>query len=98
ARSGMLLLAQETESRRIARELHDDLNQGLALLSVEMELLGQNPPELADQFGSRMQALTARVKQLSSSVHALSHRLHPAKLEQLGLVATVRGLCRELAQ
>src|SRR5882724_4693248 len=98
ALSGRLLVAQETESRRIARELHDDLNQGLALLSVEMELFGQNPPESASQFGSRMQALAGRVKQLSSSVHALSHRLHPAKLEQLGLVATVRGLCRELAQ
>ena len=98
ALSGRLLVAQETESRRIARELHDDLNQGLALLSVEMELLGQNPPESAGQFGGRMQELAARVKQLSSSVHALSHRLHPAKLEQLGLVATVRGLCRELAQ
>jgi signal transduction histidine kinase len=98
ALSGRLLLAQETESRRIARELHDDLNQGLALLSVEMELLGQNPPESAGQLGGRMLELTARVRQLSSSVHALSHGLHPAKLEQLGVVSTVRGLCRELAQ
>ncbi len=98
ALTGRLLLAHETESRRIAGELHDDLNQGLALLSVELELLGQNPPASAGQLDGRMQELTARVRQLSSSVHALSHRLHPAKLEQLGLVATVRGLCRELAQ
>jgi signal transduction histidine kinase len=98
ALSGRLLFAHETESRRIARELHDDLNQGLALLSVEMELLGQSPSESAGEFGGRMQELLARVRQLSSSVHALSHRLHPAKLEQLGLIATVSGLCRELAQ
>lgn len=96
--SGRLLLAQETESRRIARELHDDLSQGLALLSVEMGLLGQNPPESASQFGGRMQGLLARVRQLSSSVHSLSHQLHPAKLEQLGLVAAVGGLCRELTE
>lgn len=98
ALSGRLLLAHETESRRIARELHDDLSQGLALLSVEMELLGQTPSESASQFGGRMQGLLARVRQLSSSVHSLSHQLHPAKLEQLGLVAAVGGLCRELTQ
>jgi signal transduction histidine kinase len=95
---GRLLLAQETESRRIAGELHDDLSQGLALLSVEMELLGQSPPKSASQFGGRMQGLSARVQQLSSSVHNLSRQLHPAKLEQLGLVAAVGGLCRELTE
>jgi len=98
ALSSRLLVAQETEARRIARELHDDLNQGLALLSVEMELLGQNPPASADQLSGRMQELVARARQLSSSVHHLSHQLHPAKLEQLGLVAAVGGLCRELTQ
>src|SRR5262249_10099575 len=98
ALSSRLLVAQETEARRIARELHDDLNQGLPLLSVEMELLGQNPPASADQLSGRMQELVARARQLSSSVHHLSHQLHPAKLEQLGLVAAVGGLCRELTQ
>ncbi len=96
--TGRLLLAQETERRRIARELHDDLNQSLALLSVELDLLGQRPPESAGQIGDRMHELSARVKQLSSSVHNLSHQLHPAKLEQLGLVAAVRSLSKELAQ
>src|SRR5207237_5577969 len=91
--TGKLLLAQETERRRIARELHDDLNQSLALLAVELELLAQQPPESTAQLGGRMQELSGRVKQLSSSVHDLSHQLHPAKLEQLGLVAAVRGLC-----
>jgi signal transduction histidine kinase len=42
--------------------------------------------------------LSAQVKQLSSSVHDLSHQLHPSKLEQLGLLAAVRGLCKELTQ
>jgi PAS domain S-box-containing protein len=93
-----LLEAQETERRRIARELHDDLNQSLALLSVEMDLLGQKPPESAAQFSARMCELSAQVKQLSSSVHGMSHRLHPSHLEQLGLVAAVGGLCKGLAQ
>jgi signal transduction histidine kinase len=95
--TGRLLQARETESRRIAREMHDDLGQGLALLTVELDLLRKKPPEEAGQLGGRLQALLTRVKHLSSSVHDLSHRLHPSKLEQLGLVAAVGSLCRELA-
>src|SRR5262249_47577565 len=98
ALNGRLLQAQETERRRIARELHDDLNQSLSLLSVDLDLLGQKLPESAAQFRGRLEELLARVKELSSSVHALSHQLHPSKLEQLGLVAAVRGLCKELTQ
>jgi len=94
--TGRLLQARENEARRIARELHDDLGQGLALLTVKMDLLRQKPPE-AGQFGARTQELLAEVKHLSSSVHNLSHQLHPSKLEQLGLVATIGDLCRELA-
>ncbi len=96
--TGRLFQAQETERRRIARELHDDLNQSLALLAVELDVLAQSPSDSADQFGRRLRELSARVKELSSSVHDLSHQLHPSKLEQLGLVAAVRGLCKELAQ
>jgi PAS domain S-box-containing protein len=96
--TGKLLHSQETERRRIARELHDDLNQSLALLSVEMEVLSHKPPNSATELVKRMQELSERVKQLSSSVHDLSHQLHPSKLEQLGLVAAVRGLCKELSR
>jgi PAS domain S-box-containing protein len=122
--AGQLLTAQESERRRIARELHDDLNQGLALLAVELELLGQSIPKeavahacneppnsaptpagsetrhsnaLSAKLPERLRALAARVKELSTSVHDLSHQLHPSKLEQLGLVAAVRSLCQELA-
>ncbi len=94
--TGRLLEAQESESRRIARELHDDLSQGLALLQVELDLLRRRPPASAGQLDGRVQELLAHVKQLSSSVRDLSHRLHPSKLEQLGLVAAIGGLCKEL--
>jgi signal transduction histidine kinase len=96
--AGKLLGAEETERRRIARELHDDLGQSLALLSVELDLLQQKPPQEPAQFTARVAKLSARVKQLSSSIHDLSHQLHPMKLEQLGLVAALRGLCNELSE
>jgi signal transduction histidine kinase len=98
ALTGRLLQAQEMERRRIARELHDDLNQSLALLAVELDLLGQKLPQSASLVAGRIHELCARVKQLSSAVHELSHNLHPSKLEQLGLAAAIRGLCKELSQ
>jgi len=94
--TGRLLEAQEVERRRIARELHDDLNQGLALLSIELDLLGQKPPASTREVASKMLALSSRVKELSSSVHDLSHQLHPSKLEHLGLVSAIRALSAEL--
>lgn len=94
--SGRLIHAQEDERMRLARELHDDLNQSLALLAIDLDMLGQNPPGTSSEVGERMRDLSERVKDLSASVRRLSHELHPAKLEQLGLAAAVRGLCREL--
>jgi signal transduction histidine kinase len=95
--AAQILTAEETERRRIARELHDDFGQDLALISVELDLFRQRPSAPAEA-GKRLDAIAARVKQLSSSIHELSHELHPMKLEQLGLVSAVRGLCNELAQ
>lgn len=96
--TGRLLLAQETERRRIARELHDDLNQDLALLAVHLDILGQRPPESGVEFAGQIKEMADRVKRLSSAVHDLSTELHPSKLEQLGLVAAIRGLGKELAR
>jgi PAS domain S-box-containing protein len=96
--TGKLLQAQEIERRRIARELHDDLSQRLALLCVQLDLLGQRPPELPEQLAAQAQDLSDQIRQLSSAVHDLSRQLHPTKLEQLGLVAAVSGLCKEMGQ
>ncbi len=98
ALTGRLLQAQETERRRIARELHDDLNQSLALIAVELDLLAQNPPGPGAPPDGRLHELSGRVKQISSAVNGLSHHLHPNKLEQLGLVAALRSLCGDLGE
>jgi PAS domain S-box-containing protein len=94
--SGRLIHAQEIERMRLARELHDDVNQGLALIAVELDILEKQPPAHASEASGRIQKISNQVRGLSSSVHRMSHGLHPAKLQQLGLVPAVRGLCREL--
>jgi PAS domain S-box-containing protein len=92
--SGRLIQAQEEEQMQLARDLHDDLSQRLALLSIELEMFGQSRPVDREQ----MEEFSAQVKSLSFGVHRLSHELHPATLEQLGLVAALRGFCEEFAQ
>jgi len=98
ALAGRLIEAQETERRRIARELHDDLSQGLALLSVELDIVARRPPASTAEVVGCLRGFSARVRDLSADVHELSHQLHPSKVEHLGLVASVQGLCHELGQ
>jgi two-component system sensor kinase FixL len=91
-----LMGAQEKERARLARELHDDLSQSLALLSIKLEVLARKPGD-AGSVKKQVRALTSQIQRLSSDVHRISHELHPAKLEQLGLEAALRGFCREIA-
>jgi signal transduction histidine kinase len=93
---GRLISAQEEERSRIARELHDDLSQRLALLSIELEQVSQLIPARQSNLRSRMQDLWATAQEISVEVHRLSHQLHPSKLEHLGLVSAVRSFCEEL--
>jgi PAS domain S-box-containing protein len=95
--TGKLITAQESERARLARELHDDLSQSLSLLSVQLDLLGQQSTLNKDQVFPQLRDMSKRVKELSSVVHGLSHQLHPAKLQQLGLPMAIQGLCREVS-
>ena len=95
--SSKLITAQEDERKRIARDLHDDLNQRLALLSIEMELFGSASTDTSGPARDRLDSMTSQVKGLSSDVHRLSYQLHPAKLDQLGLVVAARTFCREVS-
>jgi signal transduction histidine kinase len=96
--TGRALMAQETERRRIARDLHDDLNQELALVAVQLDLLCQNLAASSAHLVGKVQQISARVKDVTTSVHDLSHQLHPYKLEHDSLVTAVHNLCWELSQ
>jgi PAS domain S-box-containing protein len=89
-----LIEAQEQERSRIGRELHDDINQRLAMLAVELGHLQENPSESQ----SSMQELRKQVTEISNDVQALSHDLHSSKLEYLGVVAGIKSWCKEFAE
>lgn len=93
--SGRLIAAQEEERSRVARELHDGLNQRMALLSIELEQL---TPEIEKPLAmrKRLNKLHEQVKEISTDIHRLSYKLHPAKLDHLGLAAALQSLCKEL--
>lgn len=92
-----LIAAQEEERRRVARELHDDFNQRLAVLSLELEQLGkkiQKPLKLRDD----VKRLLSETQEIAAEIHRLSYKLHPSKLDHVGLAVAVRSLCAELTQ
>ena len=90
-----LLGAQESERSRIARELHDDISQQLAVLMVDLKLLARTTQGSADAMA--VEAMK-RIEEIARSVHDLSHRLHPARLRLLGLVEALDGLQTEMAR
>ena len=96
--SGKLIEAHEEERTWIARELHDDINQRVALVVADMQNLKQELPASDSQVKHRIEETRKQIEELGSDVQALSHRLHSSKLEYLGLVKASAGYCRELAE
>jgi len=92
--SRKLIESQEQERARIGRELHDDINQRLAMLMLELEQLQENPSEIQP----RVTELRRQLAEVSNDVQALSHDLHSSKLEYLGVVAGMKSWCKEFAE
>ena len=92
-----LIEAQEVERTRIARELHDDINQRLAMVAVNLKTVKQELSHSEVKVSQRIDQVCAYVSGLESDVQALSHRLHSSKLEYLGLEAAASGFCREIS-
>ncbi len=86
---GQLITAHEDERRRIARELHDDVTQRLARLSIDAAVIEQAASNRAKDDATH--ALREELVRLSEDVHALSHQLHPAILEDLGLAEALKA-------
>jgi PAS domain S-box-containing protein len=96
--SPRLIEAQEKERIRIARDLHDDFGQRLALLTIELELLQQHSPDLPAEVRSRMGELRRQTSEIATDIQSLSHELHSSRLEYVGIVAAMRGFCQEFGE
>jgi len=90
-------MAQEDERTRIARELHDDVGQQLALLTIDLDLVRGAGGEFEAETGTLLDDTLTRAREIAKTVHDLSHRLHPEKLHLLGLVAALSAIQREFS-
>jgi PAS domain S-box-containing protein len=95
--SGKLITAQEHERTRIARELHDDIAQRLALLANELQQFREDSPNLPE-VRKRVEELEKQTCEIASDIHSLSHELHSSKLEYLGMVPAMRSYCSEFSK
>jgi PAS domain S-box-containing protein len=93
-----LIEAHEEERKWIARELHDDIVQRIALLAVELQQCDHRVPASVVDVHEYLQHARQRVYELGNDIQALSHRLHSSKLEYLGLVAAAKSFCHELSK
>jgi len=96
--SRRLIEAHEEERTWLARELHDDVNQRLALLAVTLDIAKRGIPPAVTEARRSIAAITKELRDLGNDVQALSHRLHSSKLEYLGLVSAATAFCRELSE
>jgi PAS domain S-box-containing protein len=94
-----LIDAQEQERTRIARELHDDINQQIALIAVRLGQLKHDHPNLATvAVLSRIEDLRKGLFDVGVDIQAVSHRLHSSKLEYLGFVVAAKSFCKEFSE
>jgi signal transduction histidine kinase len=95
--SRRLIEAQEQERSRIARELHDDIGQRLAILAMKLAQLQQSPPN-SSELPSRIGALQKHTSEISADIQSLSHELHSSRLQYLGIATAISGFCREFGE
>jgi len=90
-----LIDAQEEERARIARDLHDDINQRLALLAIGLDQLRHGS---SADTGEQLSELLRQTNEISVDIQSISHQLHPSKLEYLGIVSAMRSFCKETGE
>ena len=92
-----LIEAHEEERTWIGRELHDDINQRIALLSIELDRWNQSAGSSSDTH-DHIRKISQRLVEIGEDIQALSHRLHSSKLEYLGIAIAAQSFCREVSE
>jgi signal transduction histidine kinase len=95
--SQRLIEAQDQERARIARELHSDIDQRIALLAINLEHAKSNVPASAGDLARQIEGASRQVADVGRDIQALSHRLHSRNLELLGLAVAAKSYCREFS-
>lgn len=90
ALAGQLLTAQEEDRRRISRDLHDDINQRLAMLSMDLRQAEKDESSDAHSLRSTIRLVSDRLTIVSDDVRQMAYRFHPSILDDLGLVKAIR--------
>ena len=96
ALAGRLIASQEAERERIARDLHDDLSQKLALLNIDLDQLTRRLDSQVPSLVNLAQESSRRAAEIASDIHELSHQLHPTRLKVLGLIQAMHGVCHDV--
>jgi signal transduction histidine kinase len=96
--AGRLITAREEEGARIARDLHDDIGQRVASLSIGLSRAQRQIPEVSNPARQALSTLEQQTTQLSADLRHLSHELHPSALEHLGLLEALRDRCDDFHQ
>jgi signal transduction histidine kinase len=96
--SRRLIDAQERERGRIARDLHDDICQQLALVSIELDQVQRKLPDSVFEQRSQVGNLRKRIIDISTDAQMMSHELHSAKLSYLGIAVAMKSFCREFGE
>jgi len=96
--AGQLLSIQEDERRRLARDLHDTICQRLAMVAFQADDLSQRVPSAASKVAKEIQSFHQQLTEVNNEVRAVSHHLHPAVLEHLGLTQALESYIDELTK
>ncbi|HSL06087.1 MAG TPA: sensor histidine kinase [Nitrospiraceae bacterium] len=98
ALAGQLLTAQEADRRRISRDLHDDINQRLAMLSVDLRRMEKDPSKDPESLQDQIRRVSEGLTAVSDDVRQMAYRFHPSILDDLGLPKAVRRLVNDFSE
>jgi PAS domain S-box-containing protein len=91
-----LMEAHEQERTRIARELHDDICQRVALMTMQLQALSRELPSDQTEARARIREVSTWVRELGSDIQAISHQLHSSKLDHIGIARAAAAFCEEM--
>jgi signal transduction histidine kinase len=89
-----LMTIQEEERSRLARDLHDDFTQRLAVFALELSSLSASVKTADEAFKDKLEHLNEQIATFSKDIHDVSRQLHPSIIDDLGIARALQSECR----